>query len=185
MTYAGTYPEKVDKLVCLDVVRVIPTITEKIDRRLRKAVNKLLKIENAILAGPEKPMSYETAMQRCITGSFGSLDEKACHILFQRGLKKVEGGHVFTRDRRLLAAPLSFIAKEHQVFLAQKVTADVLIIKCSEGPYFEDPEEYKKHIEALKTKSKKVSYVEVEGKHHVHLTNPEVVASIISDFFTR
>lgn len=176
--------EKVDKLVCLDVVRVIPTKTETIDLRLRKAVNKLLKLENAILAGPEKPMSYEVAIDKCVTGTFGSLDKKACDILFKRGLRKVaEDGYVFSRDRRLLAAPLSFIAKEHQLFLAHKVTADVLVIKFSEGPYFEAPEDYEEHIEALKTKSKRVQYVQVEGMHHTHLTNPASVAPIISDFF--
>lgn len=184
MLFAGTFPEKVDKLVCLDVVRVIPTKTETIDLRLRKAVNKLLKLENAILAGPEKPMSYEVAIDKCVTGTFGSLDKKACDILFKRGLRKVaEDGYVFSRDRRLLAAPLSFIAKEHQLFLAHKVTADVLVIKFSEGPYFEAPEDYEEHIEALKTKSKRVQYVQVEGMHHTHLTNPASVAPIISDFF--
>lgn len=205
MLFAGTFPgwnhlniskyhqsfidllkflEKVDKLVCLDVVRVIPTKTETIDLRLRKAVNKLLKLESAILAGPEKPMNYETAVEKCVIDTFGSLNEKACDILFKRGLKKVEdGGFVFNRDRRLLAAPLSFIAKEHQLFLAHKVTADVLIIKYSDGPYFEAPEDYEEHIEALKTKSKCVQYVQVEGMHHTHLTNPESVAPIISDFF--
>ncbi len=184
MLYAGTFPNKVDKLVCLDVVRVIPTKTETIHLRLQKATHKLLKLENAIIAGPETPVSYAMAVERCVVGTFGSLDEKACDVLFKRGLKKVEeDGYVFTRDRRLLAAPLSFIAKEHQLFLAHKVTADVLIIKFSEGPYFEAPEDYEEHIEALKTSSKRVQYVTVDGMHHTHLRNPESVAPIISDLF--
>lgn len=182
MLYAGTFPEKVDKLICIDVVRVIPTKTETLHLRLRKAVGKMLKIEDAIIAGPEKPISYETAKERCVMGTFGSLDEDACDILFKRGLKKVEGGYVFTRDRRLLTAPLSFIAKEHQLILAHKVTADVLIIKFSDGPFFESPEDYDEHVEALKTKSNNVRYVHVEGKHHTHLTNPERVAPLISEF---
>lgn len=183
MLYAGTFPERVEKLVCLDVIRSIPTLTETLDRRLRKAVGKMLKYEDAILAGPEKPISYEMAVERTVSSTFGSINEKACDILFKRGLRKVDGGYVFARDRRLLTAPLSFIAKEHQLVLAHKVTADVLIIKCSEGPYFETPEDYLEHIEALKTKSKNVRYVHVEGKHHVHLTEPERIAPIISEFF--
>lgn len=185
MTYAGTFPEKVIKLICLDVVRVIPTKAETLHLRLRKAVGKALKFENAIFNGPEKPVSYETAVERNVVGTFGSLDENACHILFKRGLKKLDDGYVLSRDRRLLTAPLSFIAKEHQLVLAHKVTADVLIIKCSEGPYFEDPEDYDEHIEALKTKSRYVRYIHVEGKHHVHLTNPERVAPIISEFLSQ
>jgi hypothetical protein len=48
--------------------------------------------------------------------------------MLKRGLKKVNGGYVFSRDRRLHAAPLSFCPKQ-EVILAEKVTADVLIIK--------------------------------------------------------
>lgn len=181
--YAGVYPEKVDKVVLLDIIRATPTKTEMVDVRFRKTVGKLLKYEAAILAGPEKPFSYEAAIEKSISGSFGSLDEKACHILFKRGLRKVEGGYVFSRDRRLMAAPLSFIPKEDQLVLARKTTASVLVIKFKDGPYFEDPEDYLEHVEALKTSSKKVIYAEVEGKHHVHLTNPELIAPMISDFF--
>jgi hypothetical protein len=70
MMYAGVFPDKVDKLVCLDVVRVIPTKTETIHLRLQKATHKLLKLENAIIAGPEKPMSYADAVERCVMGTF-------------------------------------------------------------------------------------------------------------------
>ena len=182
MLYAGVFPEKVEKVICLDIIRATPTIPSTVDVRLRKTVGKLLKYEAAIVAGPEKPISYETAVERYITGSFGSLDEKACHVLLRRGLKKVEGGYVFSRDRRALAAPLAFIPKEDQLILARKVTADVLIIKFKEGPYFESPEDYAEHVEALKFKSKCVRYVEVEGQHHTHLTHPERIAPIIIDF---
>lgn len=183
MLYAGIFPEKVDKLVNIDVVRAITTTTETVDRRLRNVVEKLLKFEDSIISGSEKPISYETAMERNISGTFGSLDEEACEILFKRGLKQVEGGYVYRRDKRLLTAPLSFYPKEDQLLLARKVTAEVLIIKFSDGPYFEPPEYYLEHVEALKANSKRVLYVEVEGKHHTHLTHPERVAPIISEFF--
>jgi hypothetical protein len=53
-----------------------------------------------------------------------------------------------------------------------------------DGPYFESVEDYMEHVEALKaSKAKIVNYVEVAGKHHTHLTNPEIIAPLISDFF--
>lgn len=183
MIYASVFPEKVDKLISIDIVRLETTRPETIDVRFRKTVGKLLKYEAEIIAGPEKPFSYEEAIEKCIGGTFGSLDRKACDILFKRGLKKVDGGYVFRRDRRLLAAPLSFAPKEDQLVLARKVTADVLIIKFTDGPDFETAENSLEHVEALKTNCKRVQYVTVEGKHHTHLTNPERVAPIITDFF--
>lgn len=183
MMYAGIFPERVDKLISLDIVRVETTRPETVDVRFRKTVGKLLKYEAEILAGPEKPFSNEEAIEKCISGTFGSLDEKACEYLFKRGLKKVDGGYVFRRDRRLLAAPLSFAPKEDQLILARKVTADVLIIKFSDGPDFETAENSLEHVEALKANAKRVRYVVVDGKHHTHLTNPELVAPIITEFF--
>lgn len=182
MLYAGIFPEKVEKLVNIDIVRVTTTRAETMDLRLRKTIGKLLKYEAAIKGGPEKPISYEEAVERSIRGSFGSLDRKSCEIMLKRGLRKVDGGYVFSRDRRLHAAPLSFVPKQDQIILATKVTADVMIIKFKEGPYFESVEDQLEHIEALKKSSKRVRYIEIEGKHHTHLTHPERVAKIISDF---
>ena len=183
MLYAGIFPEKVEKLVNIDIVRVTTTRAETMDLRLRKTIGKLLKYEAAIVGGPEKPISYETAVEKSINGSLGSLDRKSCEIMLERGLKKVDGGYVFSRDRRLHAAPLSFVPKPDQLILAGKVTAAVLIIKFKEGPYFESVEDNLEHIEELKTNSKMVRYVEVEGRHHTHLTHPERIAGIISEFF--
>jgi hypothetical protein len=50
---------------------------------------------------------YDEAVEKCVSGTFGSMDENACHIMFRRGLKKLisqsgEEGFVFGRDRRLL-----------------------------------------------------------------------------------
>lgn len=182
MMYAGIFPEKVDKLISLDIVRVETTRPGTIDVRFRKTVGKLLKYEQEIIAGSEKPFSYEEALEKCISGTFGSLDKNACDILFKRGLKKVDGGYIFRRDRRLLAAPLSFAPKEDQLVLARKVTADVLIIKFSDGPDFETAENSAEHIEALKASCKRVRYIVIEGKHHTHLTHPELCAPVITEF---
>ena len=184
MLFAGIFPDQVEKLVMIDILRATPTITETVDVRLRKTVSKLLKYENVIIAGPEQPISYQEAVEKAVSGTFGSLDEKACDIMFKRGLKKVDGGFVYSRDRRLLAAPLSFTPKEDQLFLAKKVLADVLIIKFKDGPYFEREEDNMEHVEALKSgPSKLVKYVEIDGMHHAHLTHPERVAPLITDFF--
>ena len=182
--YAEIFPEKVEKLILLDIVRVQTTIPDTMGIRLRKSTDVNVKQEEAIMAGPEKPCSYETALKRCILGSFESLDVRACETLFTRGLIKVENGYRFRRDRRLRAAPLDFAPKEDQVILARQITAEILIVKCKDAPYFESQEYYEEQIEALRTNSKKLEYIEVEGNHHAHLTHPERVAPLICTLFS-
>jgi len=184
LLFAQIFPEKVEKLVLLDIVRVETTRPETIGIRLRKSVNTILKEEEAIGAGHEKPCSYETALKRTIRGSGNSLDAEACKILLSRGITEVDGGFIFRRDRRLRSAPLDFAPKEDHLILATKVTAEVLIVKSKDGPYFESPECYAEQIEALRTNSKKLEYVEVEGKHHVHLTHPQRIAPHIFKLFS-
>ena len=183
LIYSGIFPEKVDKLLLLDIIRASPTRPNEISYRLRKTVGVLLKEEEAIKAGPEKPCSYETAVKRNIIGTGGSVDKKACDILFSRGLKEVEGGFVFRRDRRLMAAPLTFIPKEDMQIISKQITAEILVIKFTGGPYLDSVEDYIEQAELLKTSSKSFNYVKVPGKHHVHLTNPQSIAPMISDFF--
>jgi hypothetical protein len=72
------------------------------------------------MQGPEKPITYETAKEKSINGSLGSLNRKACEVMLKRGLKKVNGGYVFSRNRRLHATPLSFCPKQDEVILAEK-----------------------------------------------------------------
>ena len=70
------------------------------------------------------------------------------------------------------------------LIFARKLTADVLLIKYKDGPLFESLEADQEHLAALReSRAKIVDYVEVEGQHHTHLTNPELVAPFICDFF--
>lgn len=185
ITYAGIFPEKVDKIVSIDAIRPPITYPETIGQRLRKTVNVLLRHEEMILTRPEKPFSFESHVERHITATGGSLDENACKILFQRGLRKVaEGGYVLRRDRRLLAAALSYNPKEENLSQACNITADILIIKTN-WPFYENEDDVMKQLEALKTNSKSFRFVQVDGLHHVHLTHPEKVAPIISEFLVK
>ena len=68
--------EKVEKLVLLDILRIETTRPATIGIRLRKSTTSILKEEQAIKSGAEKPCSYETALKRNIRGSGNSLDEK-------------------------------------------------------------------------------------------------------------
>lgn len=185
LLYAGIFPEKVEKLVCLDIFALTPTIPETMAYRLRKTVGVLLQAEEAIKAGPEKPCSYETAVKRSIRGTGGALDEQACQILFQRGLQEVEGGYVFRRDRRLLAAPFCFAPKKDLTLIAKEVTAELLLIMLHDGPYLKNIDYFKDQVEALKTKSKSFRLIELPGKHNLHLTHPEKVAPYICEFFNQ
>lgn len=134
-------------------------------------------------SGPDHPSSFESLIEKHIKNTAGSLNEEACRILFERGLKQVGDGYALRRDPRLLAAPLSYNPKEENLSMARKITSDILIIK-STWKFHEKDEDVVEHLEALKTSSKSFRFVEVDAPHHVHLTHPQLVAPLISELFS-
>lgn len=47
---------------------------------------------------------------------------------------------------------------------------------------FEQPENYQKVLDIIKSGARKFEYHEVIGTHHVHLNEPEKIAPIIKNF---
>lgn len=47
---------------------------------------------------------------------------------------------------------------------------------------FDEPQNYYKVLDNIKLNARKFEYHEVEGTHHVHLTEPEKIAPIIKNF---
>ena len=86
------------------------------------------------------------------------------------------------RDLRLLAAPLHLVGKGESLAQARNITCEMLVIK-SKWPFFDNDEDVKEQLEALKTNTKSFRYVEVDALHHVHITHPELIAPLSSDFF--
>lgn len=65
---------------------------------------------------------------------------------------------------------------------ASQIKCAYLNIRAVPGMKFEQPESYQKVLDVIKLGAKKFEYHEVEGTHHVHLNEPEVVAPIINKF---
>ena len=81
-----------------------------------------------------------------------------------------------------MAAPLHLVGKQESLAQARNLTCEVLIIK-SNWPFFDNDEDAKEQIEAMKTNTKSFRYVEIDALHHLHVTHPELIAPLISDFF--
>ena len=56
------------------------------------------------------------------------------------------------------------------------------IFQALDGHYYETEEKYQKMIEQFRKDSKLFRYTEVEGKHHVHMTHPEIISNHINIF---
>lgn len=103
----------------------------------------------------------------------------AARVLVERGTEPVKGGVRFIHDPRLKTrSRLRFTEDQVHAFLAA-IACPVLAVKATQGwPFPEDV------VAGRLAVIPHLERAEVDGGHHVHLSHPERVAPLISDFFS-
>ncbi|XP_072890011.1 serine hydrolase-like protein isoform X4 [Hemitrygon akajei] len=182
--FCSIFPEMVDKLILLDSYGFLPLTKHTQVEQLKKAFDDLIKLEKE--QGSPRVYTPDTALKRLLQGN-GSLSEESGRLLLQRGSREVPGGIVFTRDLRInLPSPVR-ISIDQCLQFQKNVRAAVLLILAENGLTKDekmkpDCPPYNLLVEGYRNVVKKFQLEKVEGTHHVHLTEPERVAGIISDF---
>ena len=177
---AVSIAEMMSKLVILDEF-YFETMTAK--EFFGTQLKKVLSNVNAY-SKPDGYKVYPTiddVVSRIMTGN-EHLTESAARSLSIRGSYKVDGGYTFTRDLRLKALePMKFLSQSVVSFAQEvnnRVTFPSLFIIPVDSEYPEAQEVVRGGLKFPEC----VSLKEVPGKHHVHLTHPEAVAPIITEF---
>jgi pimeloyl-ACP methyl ester carboxylesterase len=182
--YAASYPEMVNKLICIDIASPVLRKDEKFVHECGYIMEKFLDYED-ILDKNLPCYKYEDVVELLMKAYKDSLTRESCEILLQRGLKKASdgSGYHFSRDVRLKIAGLGNISRSTVLEFASFVSCEVLNIKGKPGNIFDEEEFYYEVVEKMKSSvAKRVEFYEVEGMHHLHLNNPERVMPYISSF---
>ena len=98
--------------------------------------------------------------------------------------EKHPGKYYFTRDSRLKYGFGASFPHEVSLELAKRINMPYLFIKATNSPYYEKKAYHEEVVEILR-QNPKFEYHMVEATHHLHLTEPEKVSGIISDFITK
>ncbi|KAG8235445.1 hypothetical protein J437_LFUL015793 [Ladona fulva] len=181
--YAGSYPDEIDHLVCIDIAGPVIADDKKRVPNTRVIIDKLLGYEKS-LDKVFPAYTYEEAADLVMNAYQGSLTRESCEILMKRGLEKSQDGKGFhfSRDVRLKFAGLGYLHKELIMEYAANIRCKVLNIKGKPGMVFDKEEFYREVLEKLKDSAQHFEFHEVPGTHHLHLNNPENVAPIILKF---
>jgi hypothetical protein len=125
--------------------------------------------------------------ERWISGTGGSVTKETVHYLMRRNIKKSErfpGKYFFTRDSRLrFIFPINY---HHDVTceLIPRFTMPHINIKTLKGPYFEKKKYFNEALEIFKRNPKFENHF-IDATHHVHLTEPEKIAPLITKFLEK
>ncbi|XP_069765952.1 serine hydrolase-like protein [Narcine bancroftii] len=182
--FCSIFPEMVDKLIVLDGYGFFPHDRNTHQEQIKKAIDGLLKLEKE--KGSPRLYTPDAALKRLLEGN-ESVTKETGKILLQRGSSEVSGGLVFTRDIKINLPTPARITIEQCLELQKKITAAVLLILAEDGIC--KKEKWNPNLppcslllEGYRNISKQNQVERVKGNHHVHLNEPEQVATIISVF---
>ncbi|XP_044047209.1 serine hydrolase-like protein isoform X2 [Siniperca chuatsi] len=184
--FSALYPEMVDALVLLDAYGFLPTdsvqTTTEISKVMRQGMDEMLQFEKKT-EEKKRVYTYEKAVERLLAAN-PTLSEQSVHILLERGLVQAEGGFVFSRDLRVNFKNIACISLEQVLEMQSRIQASVLVVLADKGFGTTFPESNQQKLTSLLQgyRERNHTVVTAPGDHHIHLSNPEVVAPLVSDF---
>jgi pimeloyl-ACP methyl ester carboxylesterase len=169
---AGTFPDRVQRLVLLEGAGPLAADAARAPAQLASALEDEAR---AAAASPRLFPDLDAAVEARLRDS--DLDTGAARLLVERGSETVEGGVRFTHDPRLRTRSRTRLTENQVLAFLSAITCPVLAVRALQGwPFPMDVVMNRlRHIADLET-------AEIEGGHHVHLTHPERVATIINRF---
>lgn len=186
--FASVFPHKTDMVIGIDALK--PSVYNPV------AVANMLcdRVENFIIADKRnqeksEPPAYfiEEMVEKMVEGTHGSVTQDAAPYLLKRNIKrsnKYPGKFYFTRDSRLKYSYGSEYPQEVSVELAKRIDIPYMFIKAKNSPYYEKKIYHEEVVDIMK-KNPTFEYHLIDSTHHLHLTEPEKVSGIISDFIEK
>ncbi|XP_054287394.1 probable serine hydrolase [Macrosteles quadrilineatus] len=184
--YAATYPDEVDKLICIDSAYPQLRTPEFIADNTRANVDKFLELDGG---SKDKGRCFERQMMLDVASdAYGySVTREGVEVLMRRGMSSSPSNpqlFSFTRDPKVKLSGLGVVTKDLVLAYAKKISCEYLNIRAEPGISAVYPELYDQVLDIIKQSAKRFEYHRVQGKHHLHLNNPTSVVKIIGSFLT-
>lgn len=183
--YSCIFPDDVDFYIGLDNLKPVSINVAKSHKNAPKAIEQFFK--NDSLPEDTTPKYTEKALiERWCKDTNNSVTEESVKILLKRGAVKTEDGLCkLLRDPKLKGDLLFGNTHADNLQLANNIKCNVLIIKATNSTYWEKKERVYEILDVVKRKAKYVEYHYLQGTHHLHMNNPEILARVIKDFLEK
>lgn len=175
--FAGALPERVSHLAMIDGLGPYAGSAEEAPGILREALlewQAFAPRDERVFATREMAV---TARQR----GFTPLSASAAEILCSRSLREVEGGFVWTMDRRIRHHSSLRLTEPQVLAFLKAIGAPVLVIRAAQG--------FPAHAAIFDARLAALQHLDLQivpGGHHLHLDeSPEAVATIVQQFLKR
>ena len=170
---AAVAGERVQALVSIEALGGLTAPAGETVQRLRTYVEAMLKLDaKQLRVFPDLSAPVRARMM------VNQLSEASARLLIERGVKTVDGGWSWRSDPRLMLPTAVRMTEEQVCDVVSAILCPVQVIYATPAQaYFPEPERSQRA--ALLPDGRLHT---LPGHHHVHMDDPEAVATIIRDF---
>lgn len=184
--FASSYPDDVDFMVSFDFIK--PLYRDDIMHERHNLIDDMIKFEAQVDTEPPAYTMDELKHLWC-NGQIGkSVEvEHVSHILARntRPSKANPEKFCITRDPRLKVQTLYNFPHEEMLECAKRITVPFFATKGKQAPFWEEKSKFFEVLETIRASSSDCRFYVVDGTHHHHLNNPEVISGYLSDFLNK
>jgi pimeloyl-ACP methyl ester carboxylesterase len=173
---AGACPERVERLLLIEALGPMSVPPEKTREHLQRSLGERAQIGTLrVFANEEEAAAARTHGERL------RLSRDAALALIARGTMAVAGGVSWSSDQRLtLTSPVRY-TEEQILDVLGGIRAPTLLVLAEPSPPFLDPALIARRVARVPG----IRVVRIPGTHHLHLEDPQPVATAILDFERR
>lgn len=185
MLFTAMYPEMVEKFISLDMIK-LSSVAEYLPFRMRSIFNSFQAF-CAKMEAEDSGLPFKEVHDKFVKSYLWSIDEKDAKILLVRGMIRTnptKDSWRLSRDWRTMVRPYEFndITIEQARAIAQCIKCPFLLIKAKIDSSLDVDGTNEEFYDIFRATSSDFRLVQVDGRHHVHLSRPELVAPHIIDF---
>lgn len=186
--FANVFPEKVDLLIQIDALKPQVPNPERVAKGIKDRVENFMLADKRNQEKTEPPTyTYDEMIDKVEAGTFGSVTKETAEYLLKRNIRRSEkypGKFYFTRDSRLKYSFSPSFSQPVILELAKRMRMPHILFKATNAPYWEEKKYFDEVIDILK-QNPKFEFHTIDATHHLHLTEPEKIAPIISTFIEQ
>lgn len=172
---AGVVPERLLSLYLIEALGPFSAPAETACKQLKTYAH-FLRLKNS--AQSKGYQRFDDAVLARSAKGYVSLD--IAQILCERALIEKDGVFYWRHDKRLLASSPLRMTEEQILSCLQNIQAKTELLLSSDGFYFDE-----KIIDNRIKMVKNIKVKKLNGGHHIHMEQPEVVSQLLADYYRR
>lgn len=169
----GLYPERIQRFLAIDGFAASTSVAKSL-QDIRKSIDENLHR----VSGTMRLFDSREEMAARVAESTGQTLESAL-VLVARGAREVTGGFSWRSDHRVRWSDALSPTNELLDHMVASFKGQILVVGASNGSDW-----YKPTIERLDREFERLSYMTLEGSHHLHMdTDRKPLVEVIRNFF--